>query len=42
MDKIECPRCKEVIPVNIANAIDADGEVFRCSKCGMPIFYTNR
>lgn len=42
MEKIECPRCKSEVPIDIANSIDADGEVFRCTNCGMPIFYPNK
>ena len=42
MIKIQCPKCKNEVEINIANAIDENGEVFRCKNCGQIFRYTNK
>lgn len=39
MDKIKCVKCGRETEINISNAIDADGEVFKCNHCGYPFRY---
>lgn len=39
MDKIKCVKCGRENEINISNAIDADGEVFKCNHCGYPFRY---
>ena len=39
---IKCPKCKKEIKINIANAIDEDGELYDCSYCGYTFRYTER
>jgi len=39
---IKCPKCHNDVEINIANAIDEDGEVFRCPNCGMNFRYTDK
>lgn len=33
MIKIKCPKCKQEVNIDIAKAIDEDGEVFMCPNC---------
>ena len=40
--KINCPKCKEEVELNIAKTIDANGEVFVCHHCGWPFRYTKK
>ena len=40
MEHIKCFNCGEDIEINIANAVDEDGEVFKCKKCGKTFRYT--
>jgi predicted RNA-binding Zn-ribbon protein involved in translation (DUF1610 family) len=40
MITIECPKCGENVKIDIAKAIDENGEVFRCEHCGYKIRYT--
>ena len=40
MTIIKCPKCNAALQINIANAIDENGEVFECPKCGYAIRYT--
>ena len=39
MKQIECPKCKKLTTLNIANTIDEEGEVFKCEYCGWPFRY---
>ena len=34
MEKIKCPKCKKETTINIAKAIDENGEEFICENCG--------
>ena len=40
--KVKCPKCKCETEINIAKAIDENGEVFMCEHCRYPFRYTNR
>jgi len=33
MKKIYCPKCKKETHIDIAHAVDAEGEVFMCDHC---------
>jgi len=39
---VKCPKCQCDTELNIANAIDENGEVFLCEHCGYPFRYTDR
>ena len=39
MKKIKCVNCGNETEINIANAIDSEGEVFKCDHCGYPFRY---
>ena len=39
---VKCPKCHHDTELNIAKAIDENGEVFLCEHCGYPFRYTNR
>jgi uncharacterized protein YbaR (Trm112 family) len=39
---IKCPKCQHDVEINIANAIDENGEVFLCPNCGMKFRYTDK
>ena len=36
MIKVNCPKCKAEVEINISKAIDEHAEVFRCPNCGFP------
>ena len=40
MDVVKCPKCGQDVKIDIANAIDENGEVFKCDHCGYPFRYT--
>ena len=40
MVKVKCIRCGGEVEINIANAKDENGEVFRCPHCGLMFRYT--
>ena len=40
MITLNCPKCKNVVSINIANAIDEHGEVFMCPNCRYKFRYT--
>jgi predicted RNA-binding Zn-ribbon protein involved in translation (DUF1610 family) len=31
---MNCPKCKEEVPLDVWKAIDEDGEVYLCPHCG--------
>ena len=33
MKKIKCPKCQQEVGIDIAKAIDENGEVFMCPNC---------
>ncbi len=33
MKKINCPFCNNPVEINIAKAVDEEGETFMCPKC---------
>ena len=39
MEKINCPKCNKEITINIAKAVDENGEEFICTNCGYIIRY---
>ena len=39
MTIVKCPKCHKDTEINIARAIDENGEVFRCEHCGYPFRY---
>ena len=42
MKEIKCPTCGAPIKIDIAKAIDMEGEVFICKNCGKTIRYTDK
>ena len=40
MKKITCPKCGKEISISLTNALDENGEVFRCPHCKWPVRYT--
>ena len=41
MEKIQCPKCKELTTLDISKAVDEEGEVFKCEYCGYHFRYVN-
>lgn len=39
MDKVKCPNCGYTVEIDIAKAVDEDGEEFRCDNCGFIFRY---
>lgn len=37
---IKCPKCGADVQINIANAVDEEGEVFACPECMYKMRYT--
>lgn len=42
MTLVTCPKCHQHTKINIAQAIDEEGEVFNCEHCGYPFRYTEK
>lgn len=42
MKTIKCVNCGNETKIDIANAVDADGEVFRCEHCGYLFRYVSK
>lgn len=40
MKIIKCPKCHAALQINIADAVDEHGEVFKCPRCEYFIRYT--
>ena len=40
--KVKCPKCQCETEIDIAKAIDENGEVFACEHCKYPFRYANR
>lgn len=39
---IKCPKCQQDVKIDIAHAVDENGEVFMCPHCGYHFRYTER
>ena len=39
---IKCPKCHKDVEIDIAKAIDENGEVFMCPHCKFKFRYTRR
>ena len=39
MTTIKCPKCQQEVEINIAKAVDEEGEVFRCPHCNCEFRY---
>ena len=39
---IKCPKCHKDVEIDIAKAIDENGEVFMCPHCKFSFRYTKR
>lgn len=37
--KIKCPKCNNLVEIDIAKAVDEEGECFLCSNCGFIFRY---
>ena len=42
MTTVNCPKCKKEVEINIANAVDENGEEHQCPHCGLVFRYTDR
>lgn len=42
MKKVKCIRCGTEVEINIINAIDEEGEVFKCPNCGQVFRYAEK
>lgn len=42
MEYVKCVKCGKETEINISDAIDADGEVFKCQHCGYPFRYVHK
>ena len=40
MEHVKCIQCGHDVEINIAKAVDENGEEFRCPKCGFIFRYT--
>ena len=39
MNKVKCPKCQNETIIDIAKAVDENGEEFRCTNCGFIFRY---
>jgi predicted RNA-binding Zn-ribbon protein involved in translation (DUF1610 family) len=39
MTTVKCPNCERETEINIAKAVDDEGEVFMCEHCGFTFRY---
>lgn len=39
---VPCPKCKADVEIDLANAIDEFGEVYRCPKCGFHFRFADK
>ena len=42
MKKVKCIKCHNEVEINIANAIDEEGEEFKCPHCGQLFRYAEK
>ncbi len=42
MEYVKCLKCGNDVEINIARAIDENGEVFHCPVCGFNFRYTKK
>ena len=42
MTIVKCPKCHKEVKINVANALDEDGELYRCPHCDYVFRYTER
>ncbi len=42
MEYVKCLKCGQNVEINIANAIDENGEEFRCPVCGFLFRYAKK
>ena len=42
MTIVKCPKCGQDTEINIAKAVDEEGEVFKCEHCGFHFRYTEK
>lgn len=42
MKTVNCPKCNNLVEINISNSISEDGEVFQCQKCGWQFRYVEK
>lgn len=39
---VQCPKCKADVKIDISDAIDENGEIYICPKCGYQFRFTNK
>ena len=42
MAKAKCPKCGQEVEIDIAKAVDENGEVFVCPHCGFKFRYCDK
>lgn len=42
MDKVKCPKCNELVEIDISKSISDDGEVFMCPHCKYVFRYVEK
>ena len=42
MKTINCPKCNFPVEINIVSAVDEQGEVFVCPKCGYKFRFADK
>lgn len=40
MEHVKCVKCGKETEINLHNALDEEGEVFKCQHCGYMFRYT--
>ena len=42
MEEVKCIKCGNMVQINIAKAVDEEGEVFCCPHCGQIFRYVHK
>lgn len=42
MEYVKCIKCGHNVEINIAKALDENGEIFKCPNCGLKFRYTKK
>jgi len=39
MKQLVCPKCNNLITIDISKALDSEGTIFKCDNCNYKIMY---
>ena len=39
MEMVKCPKCQKEVKIDLTNAVDEEGEVFKCPYCNYEFRY---